>query len=66
MSWDQDTCGQIGVFIIIILIFPLSLGETIAAVTIIIITFSSETQQAQCSLEFQYGLFQHTLETLYR
>ena len=22
MSWDQDTCGQIGVFIIIILIFP--------------------------------------------
>ena len=21
MSWDQDTCGQIGVFIIIILIF---------------------------------------------
>jgi hypothetical protein len=29
------------------------LGETIAAVTIIIITFSAETQQAQCSLEFQ-------------
>ena len=22
ISWDQDTCGQIGVFIIIILIFP--------------------------------------------
>lgn len=66
MSWDQDTCGQIGVFIIIILIFPWSLGETIAAVTIIIITFSAETQQAQCSLEFQYGLFQHTLEMLYR
>ena len=22
MSWDQDTCGQIGLFIIIILIFP--------------------------------------------
>jgi hypothetical protein len=33
------------------------LGETIAAVTIIIITFSAETQQAQSSLEFQYGLF---------
>ena len=66
MSWDQDTCGQIGVFIIIILIFPWSLGETIAAVTIIIITFSAETQQAQSSLEFQYGLFQHTLEMLYR
>ena len=22
MSWDQDTCGQIGVFIIIIVVFP--------------------------------------------
>jgi hypothetical protein len=42
------------------------LGETIAAVTIIIITFGAETQQAQCSLEFQFGLFQHTLEMLYR
>ncbi len=22
MSWDQDTCGQIGVFIVIIVVFP--------------------------------------------
>jgi hypothetical protein len=33
------------------------LGETIAAVTIIIITFSAETQQAKCALKLQYGLF---------
>jgi hypothetical protein len=42
------------------------LGETIAAVTIIIITFNAETQQAQSALKLQYGLFQHTLEMLYR
>ena len=66
MSWDHDTCGKIGVYIVIIVVFPWSLRETIAAVTIIIITFSAETQQAQCSLEFQYGLFQHILEILYR
>jgi hypothetical protein len=22
MSWDQETCGQIGVFIVIIVVFP--------------------------------------------
>jgi len=66
MSWDQDTCGQIGVFIVIIVVFPWTLRGAVAAVAILIITLGAETQQAQRALEFQYGLLKHILKNLYR
>ena len=56
MSWDQHTCGQIGVFIVIIVVFPSTLRSAVAAVAVLIITLGAETQQAQCALEFLYCL----------